>query len=182
VHYETEVYRPAATSTAANDDSRLGMAFKVLTWIVLGFLMVVWAVVGFAFWLPQMVREMLGFSFALVNASLTRGSVEPAGDSMKEAINFYRRGFEMAYDAIMRPRQPSVGTPAKPSVSTERLVKEALWAAFVWWILLSILGLIDATPVALGRWIVTGAWLGAVDGLLVKFWMWLDALVASVSG
>jgi hypothetical protein len=183
VRYETEVYSPSASDI--EDDTPIGQAFKVLTWVVLGSLMLVWGVVGFVFWLPRLVREMVGFSVALVYANMTGGSLEPAGEGLKEAINFYKRGFEMAYTAVLKPRTgptpPPGATTARPKIHVDRLFKEALWAVFVWWILLSVLGLISWTPLALVRWVATGAWLETLDGVLVKFWMWLDGLMGTAA-
>lgn len=181
--YESEVYSPSTSNI--EDETPIGQAFKVLTWVVLGSLMLVWGVVGFVFWLPRLLREMFGFSVSLVYANMTGGSLDPAGEGLKEAINFYKRGFEMAYSAVMKPRTgptpPPGTTMARPKIRGDRLFREALWAAFVWWILLSLLGMISWTPIALVRWLVTGAWLQTLDGVLVKFWMWLDTLTGTAT-
>ena len=176
MQYETEVYRPPADiPEKQKDESHLGRIFQVLTWIVLAALLLVWAVVGFVFWFPKLVREMAIFSVALVHATMTRGDMEPSGDRLKEAISFYRTGFEMAYGAVITGDGPS-GTVKKQPISADRLFKETLWAAVVWWVLLSLIGAISWTPVALGVWVLSGAWIEALDSLVIRFWTWADGV------
>jgi len=115
------------------------------------------------------------FSVALVHATMTRGDMEPSGDRLKEAISFYRTGFEMAYGAVITGDGPS-GTVKKQPISADRLFKETLWAAVVWWVLLSLIGAISWTPVALGVWVLSGAWIEALDSLVIRFWTWADGV------
>lgn len=183
MQYETEVYHPPTstkpTSASERDESRLGAAFQILTWVVLGTLMGIWAVVGFVFWMPRMVREMASFSLALVQATMTGADLSPSGDRLKEAIDFYRRGFELAHASIMKaePRPGSVSRSVE--VNAAHLAREALWAVVVWWIVLSVIGATDLTPVALVRWLTSGAWLESLDRLSVGFWGLVDRLTGA---
>ena len=183
MNYEAEVYQPPtpATASSVDDDTRLGAAFRVLTWVVLGTLMLVWAVVGFVFWLPRMLREMAGFSLSLVHATMKGTDMTAAGDSLKGAIDFYRRGFELAHTSVMKTdaRQES-GRGVE--FNANHLVKEALWALLVWWVVLSVIGWTDLTPVALVGWVMSGAWLQTLGNLAVGFWGWLDGLTGVAGG
>ncbi len=182
MQYDTEVYRPptAAAEASIPEDSRLAAAFRVIHWIVLGTVLAIWGVVGFIFWLPLMIKEVARFSVALIQSTMTGSDLTAAGDQLKGAIEFYKRGFELAYAAVMRtePRPPSRGTVP---INGPHLARQILWAAVVWWLLLSLLGLTDLTPVALVRWVTSGAWIQTLDGLAVTFWGWLDGLTGAAS-
>lgn len=181
MQYETEMYHAPSAAPQMPDDSRLGVAFQILTWIVLGTLMLVWAVVGFVFWLPRMLREMAAFSLALVYATMTGADLSPAGDRLKEAIQFYRRGFELAHASVLKSEPPSSVRKAI-AVNPRILAKEAVWAVLVWWVLLSLVGAIELTPLAVVRWFTSGAWLAAFDRMMVAFWGLLDRITGAAGG
>lgn len=183
MHYETEMYQPPTPPSVSTipDDSRLGTAFRVITWCVLGIVMVVWGVVGFIFWLPLMLRETARFSVSLVQSAMTGADLGAEGERLKEAVDFYKRGFELAYSAVMKTEPRTSSRPSVP-INGKFLVNQALWAALVWWLLLSLIGATDLTPFAIVRWFTSGAWLQTLDGLAVTFWGWLDSLTGAATG
>jgi hypothetical protein len=133
-----------------------------LSWAVLGVVMVVWAVVGALVWVPLLLRGMVRFSLALVQATLDREPPTEAAATLRGAVDFYRRGFVMAADAL-HGRTPEPTGRTRP-VRTRRLLREFAWVAVVWYALLAALGVVWS-PVEIGQWIVALPWSGWAVGV-----------------
>ena len=155
-------YRMVPETTAATGDS-LPVAssrppvLQWVSWAVFGVVMVVWAVVGALVWIPLLLRAMVRFSFALVPATLDREPPSEAAATLRGAVEFYRRGFVMAADAL-HGRTPEPTGHTRP-VRSRRLLREFAWVALVWYALLAAFGVVWS-PVEIGQWIVALPWSG----------------------
>jgi hypothetical protein len=133
------------------ETTRVSKLNDAITWAVLSVCLVGWAVVGFFLWIPRVLRAVLDFSVALINATLTETDADAAGRRLRSAANFYRRGFVSAVESI-RPRKPGHGTdqgeerPSEGSVRSRLIVREAAWAIVVWYIVAWTMGLLRGTP------------------------------------
>lgn len=126
--------------------SPLDRAVRYLTWGILSVCLALWAVVGFVFWIPLLLRSMIQFSFALSQSMLQGTRPDEAGRILRETVGFYRRGFTVAVNAVF-------GAPPKkkPATTTHLTLKqfvfELAWAALVWYGILFFLGAIQTSPV-----------------------------------
>jgi hypothetical protein len=130
----------------------------VLLWVsraVFGVVMVVWAVVGALVWVPLLLRAMVRFSLALVQATLDREPPSEAAATLRGAVDFYRRGFVMTADAL-HGRTPEPKGHTRP-VRNRRLLREFGWVALVWYAILAALGVVWS-PLEIGQWIMALPW------------------------
>ncbi|MDT8342383.1 MAG: hypothetical protein RQ751_12790 [Longimicrobiales bacterium] len=138
---------------------------KALTWAILLLCLAVWAVVGFVLWLPLMLRSVLRFSFALSQGMLQGAEPRAAGRILRETVEFYRRGFAVAIDAVFA--EPEGGkTPPPPRLSTYRLLREVVWAALFWYLVLYLTGVVQASPAELVRALVDFPWVETARSLV----------------
>ena len=121
-------------------------AFAGVTWVVLAIVLVVWAVVGAVFWIPLMLRKVLQFSFSHLQSVFVGKRPEGAARALQSAVSFYRRGFVVAFEVIMREE---IDGDAKDPETGNLLLLELLWAVPVWYVILFGVGLIQASPVDL---------------------------------
>lgn len=164
----------AAPETAAVP-SRL---LATLTWTLLALCLGIWAVVGAVLWLPLVVRRVLLFSGALVHGMVVGETPERAGRRLREAADFYRRGFVVAVRAVRRPSgtEDDEGDPAGAGgIRVRSLAGEAFWALAVWYGVAYLAGVVPWTPVDGARELAGLPWAGwlggaleAVRGLLAK--------------
>lgn len=92
----------------------------------------IWAIVGFIFWIPVLVRSTASFSAAILYATLTGTAANHIGAQMNAAISFYFRGFNLIRDAMFAPRQVA---DELPPFRLLQFISEALWAALFWGII-----------------------------------------------
>jgi hypothetical protein len=153
----------AASSAAAltgepDTPGRFDRFHRVLTWSILSVCLAVWAVVGFVFWVPFLLRSMFRFTFALSGSMLAGEQPVEAGRILRETVSFYRRGFTVAIDAVFGG-ELSPGTSARQKsrarVSTRYFVFEVLGAFVFWYLVLLFGGVVDASPV--------DGWIGLVQ-------------------
>jgi hypothetical protein len=143
---------------------------EAVTWLVLSVCLVGWSVIGLFLWIPRVLRAVLAFSVALINATLTETDAEAAGQRLRSAANFYRRGFVSAVEAI-RPPKPGHdeehGDERRPRnrVESGLIVREAGWALVVWYLVAWTVGLLQGTPfdVAAVPW--SDLWADSVNAL-----------------
>ena len=135
------------------------MCIRDSTWSILSVCLAVWAVVGFVFWVPFLLRSMLRFTFALSGSMLTGEQPVEAGRILRETVSFYRRGFTVAIEAVFGADQSQSASAAsqkkRARVSPRYFVFEAL-GAFVFWYLVLLFGeVVEASPV--------DGWIGLVQ-------------------
>ena len=153
-------YRMVPEVTAAAGDSPPVASsgppvLKWVSWAVFGAVMVVWAVVGALVWIPLLLRAMVRFSLALVQATLDREPPSEAAATLRGAVEFYRRGFVMAADALHGRTPEPTGHTRR--AGNRRLLREFGWVALVWYALLAAFGVVWS-PLELGQWIVDLPW------------------------
>lgn len=119
-----------------------------LSWGVFAVVVAVWAVVGFLVWVPLLIREMLRFSGALVGATLDGEPPAHAAATLQAAVDFYRRGFVMASDAV----HGRIAEPTGRSRPRSRpLARDVTWAVVVWYAVLAVFGVVWS-PLEIVRW------------------------------
>ena len=112
-----------------------------MTFAVMIVCLIIWSVLGAIFWIPLLVRVTGFFVVALVHSTFTGGSVEQAGAALHIAIDFYFRGFRLAY-RIFEDSPNSETVPHVPHISFSwmRLLQEGVWACFIWYLILAVIG------------------------------------------
>ena len=73
-----------------------------LTWVILGIVLGVWAVMGMLFWIPLLLRAMLRFSLSLLEAVFEGQRPTDSARILRDAVSFYRRGFVVAVEAVTK--------------------------------------------------------------------------------
>lgn len=139
----------------ARSESPTPPVIRWLTWAIFAVVMSVWAVVGAVVWIPLILRAMVRFSFALVQATLDGERPTEAGATLQGAVDFYRRGFILAHEAVFGA--PVVETATRRPVRTRRLFREFLWAAFIWYLILALFGVVWG-PVEIWNWFTALPW------------------------
>lgn len=154
----------------------LDRAIRYLTWGILGICLAVWGVLGFILWVPLMLRSMLKFSVSLAESMLQGSKPTEAGRILRETVEFYRRGFTVAIDAVFGP--PPKKREQEVPLTTRRILLEILWASVAWYLILLILGFVEYSPVDAWNAAVAypwgDAWSSTVD--------WVSGLFGGLSG
>lgn len=145
-----------AASRAEDEPADDDLAGQVIRWLTLGILgvcLAIWAVVGAIFWIPLIVRSTLHFSFALIQSMLAGEGPQKAGAILRRSVDFYRRGFVVATEAVLgeAPRAGRGRTRSDVELGGGRMVREVLWVALVWYLLFWLVGIVDSSPADLVR-------------------------------
>lgn len=161
--------------------SPLDRATRYLTWGILSVCLALWAVVGFVFWIPLLLRSMVQFSFALSQSMLQGTRPHEAGRILRDTVGFYRRGFTVAVNAVFGP------PPKKKPVATTRLTPkkflfEIVWAALVWYGILFALGAVQTSPLDMWNATVALPWGEWWQGLEATVSGWFSGGAAAVEG
>ena len=148
-----------------------------LTWGILGVVLLVWALVGAVFWLPLLLRTMVRFSLSLVQSTMDAERPDASARTLRQAVDFYRRGFVLAIDAVMGQDEPGrKGRTRRDQLDPDRMKREVMWALVIWYPILWWVGL-AWSPVELWAWIAGLPWgetldaiagwiAGAIEGLI----------------
>ena len=151
----TPLSRPRSSrpvSESKGDAEASSTVNEAVTWIVLGVCLVAWAIIGFLLWIPRVLRAMFLFSVALVQATTTDSSAEDAGTRLRRAAEFYTRGFTRAVQGIRsttrRDQQESKSGDGW-HIDIGLILREAGWAAVIWYTILLSFGFAVLTPVDL---------------------------------
>ncbi len=108
---------------------RLAVRYSLLS-VVLA----VWAISGFIFWIPLIVRATAAFCVSAVYSNLVSHEADVPNRALQHAGFFYVNGFRSIYRAVVEPHS---GRPeATPTFRLGRFVAEGLWAVLFWWIAL----------------------------------------------
>ncbi len=142
-----------------------GRILSGLTWVVLGVVLLFWAVIGAVFWIPLMVRAMLRFSISLIEAMFEGQRPVEAGRILRNAVGFYRRGFVVAIEVVTREDLKEERHP-RVQPKQDRLLLEVVWAIVVWYFLFLWFGWIQTSPLDMWHWFVGQPWGEAWRGLL----------------
>jgi hypothetical protein len=167
LHYRNPPPPTPAAPPAPDDD---GLTARILRGLTLGILTVcmgIWAVVGAVFWIPLLVRTMVLFSVALIQATLDGKQPSAAAQTLREAVTFYRRGFLVTRSAVLG--EPLDQPPAPANIDVGRLLREMVWAAVIWWAVLALFG-IAWSPGEIWSWLVGGPIGQALGRLADGFW------------
>lgn len=157
------------TRAAASDEgepevrARTERLTAVLTWIVLAICLGVWAIVGALFWVPLLFRRIVKFSFALVPAILADRKPEQAAKMLRDAVSFYRRGFQVATELVARGPEATDRPDRIPEDSSLRgvaLLNELAWILVIWYAILFFVGVVHTTPLDMWRWLAGISWAG----------------------
>jgi hypothetical protein len=144
-----------AAAEAETSDAKKGggpdEVHNMLTWTVLSACLALWAGIGFLLWLPLVLRAMARFVFALAGSMLNGERPVKAGENLREAVSFYRRGFSVAVDAVFhdakKVRHEEGTVRRRPRMTPRDFVFEILWATVFWYVLLYFLGGVTASPI-----------------------------------
>jgi hypothetical protein len=169
-------HSPVAAPTVddTDDESIFAHVSRSLTWSGLGISLFMWAIVGFLLWIPLLVRAIFSFSLSLVHATLTTQTADRAGMVVKDAINFYRRGFIVAFEAVHKTVRPDPDdVPAERVVTTGSAVNELTLAGITWYFLLLMLGAIETSPLDMARAITSQPWLEMLNIAADGFNAWV---------
>ncbi|MEJ2542111.1 MAG: hypothetical protein P8188_19460 [Gemmatimonadota bacterium] len=135
-----------ADGSELHGGSPLDRATRYLTWGILSICLALWAVVGFVFWVPLLLRSMLQFSFALSQSMLQGTRPVEAGRILRDTVGFYRRGFTVAINAVFGP-PPKKKESQVTRLTLKDLLFEIVWAGLVWYGILFLFGVIETSPV-----------------------------------
>ncbi len=139
---------------------------QVLTWAILAVVLLVWAVVGALFWIPLLLRAMLRFSISLMEAMFVGERPTWAARGLRNAVDFYRRGFLVAVEVVTRE---DVTEDRRRPAGESRLLFEVFWAALVWYLVLLWIGWIQTSPLDVWHWFVSIPWREAFSAVLERF-------------
>ena len=138
-----------ASPTNEKRSERFDAFHRVLTWSILSVCLAVWAVVGFVFWVPLMLRSMFRFTFALGGSMLAGQEPVEAGRILRDTVSFYRRGFTVAIGAVfgdvIEEKKKSNRKPVR--MSSRNLFFEVMWSAVFWYVALLFMGVALPSPV-----------------------------------
>lgn len=162
-------------TTTADRKPRLGLDgfHKVLTWSILSVCLALWAVIGFIFWVPLLLRSMVRFSMALSGSMLSGEEPVEAGRILRDTVSFYRRGFTVAIGAVFGDERNEPARPKGKKVarkSTREFTFELLGVGVFWYLVLLFLGVVDISPVdgwiALFQFPWGDLWAAMIEGFL----------------
>jgi len=173
------LHDPEAMAAAAEDPlagrGPADRAVRYLTWGILSVCLALWAVIGFIFWVPLLLRSMIHFSLALSQSMLQGSRPDEAGRILRETVGFYRRGFTVAIAAVFgRAPVQKVQKGRSPGLSAKRLVFEVLWAALFWYAALYLMGFIATSP--------ADAWNALIGLPCAEWWQSTMAWVSDLFG
>jgi hypothetical protein len=172
-----------ATAVDDSEESPFADLSRTLQWVGLGISLLMWGVIGFLLWIPLLVRATFSFSVSLVHATLTTQTADRAGMVLKDAINFYRRGFMVAIDAVHGTAKANPDDlPMERGVSFGSAINELVWALVSWYSLLLFVGIVETSPLDLWRVIASQPWLGMLNVIADSLEAWMTGVVEAIRG
>ena len=151
----------------------LDAVFKVVTWTILAVVLLAWLVIGVVFWIPWVLRATFLFLVSLVESTFQGLKPTAAAKALRDAVNFYRRGFVVAYEGVMKEEMEESTIPPPEA---GRLTFEIFWSILVWYVVLLWLGVIQTSPLDMVNWVVALPWRGVMD----SFFAWLSGVGGEV--
>lgn len=161
--------------------SLLDRVARPLTWGTVFVCLVVWALAGALFWVPAMIRRVASYSVALVDAMIDGDRPEEAARRLRNAVTFYARGFVTTVEVLTRApkEEKAVATGAgasERSLDVHRLGIEALWAAFVWYLVLVTVGIVETSPLDVWSWFWAQPWQEMISIAWASWSTWIAGL------
>jgi hypothetical protein len=98
---------------------------------------VFWAILGFIFWVPLMVRIIAAFCGSLAYNMVIQnpGAIQQSRISLELAISFYVKGFRMIHDTIFEPGKKATVSPVK-DFHLYSFIAQVAWTIIFWGTLL----------------------------------------------
>lgn len=158
-------------------DRPLDRAIRYLTWGILGACLLVWGVLGFLLWVPLMLRSMLRFSVSLAESMLQGAQPTEAGRILRETVEFYRRGFTVAIDAVFGP-PPRKKKEPETRLTLKRILLEVLWAVVIWYVILYAVGFAELSPLDVWNALVAYPWAEAFQSTVD----WVTGIFSAFGG
>ena len=118
----------------------------LIKWIIGVFITAIWAVVGFFFWIPILLRACLIYSAVLFASVVGSADIGRAMRSLNLAIRFYPRGFVLIRSSIFGSSlEDDVSESSRPFnlMSFFHIIFESIFSAFMWVVSLNLIGVID---------------------------------------
>jgi hypothetical protein len=161
-----EGFDPVGPSGVRREPPPSNRVVRVLTRAILLVVLGFWLVIGAAFWVPLMIRSMVVFSVSLIESMFEGKRPEAAAGILRDAVSFYRRGFVVATEVILRDDPPNEESEGP---TEHRIFREVLWGAFIWYVILLAVGLVETSPIDAWNWWADLPWGEWVQGLLRPF-------------
>lgn len=98
---------------------------------ILVLVVVIWTVLGLAFWIPLLARSIAVYASTVLLANIAGGSSEVAGHRLQLAVRFYADGFRNIIDSLYRTNGPRDDSGSS-GLNLGRLLTEAVWTALFW--------------------------------------------------
>ena len=136
VGYFNGIPKQMAVTTGQHDahDRKLGLPDIVaatIRYMVLAILLLIWAVVGFLFWLPMLVNAIIFFSLLNLYATILNAEPDTLAVSLEKSVRFYLQGFENVFRAVRK--QTRDGSPtANIKLDLKTIVWHLLITAVFW--------------------------------------------------
>ena len=134
---QDQAHRVIAYAPVGSEGSGLSLGTlvsRVIRYSLLAVVITVWALLGFAFWIPLIARATVGFCITAIYANLVTPNADVPNRGIQHAAHFYLNGFRSIYRAVVEPHS---GDPeSTPTFQGGRFFSEAVWAIFFWWVLL----------------------------------------------
>jgi hypothetical protein len=110
--------------------------------------LVIWAIVGFLFWIPMLVYSIVQFSAMIVYATITDADPNSLATRLERAVRFYLEGFRNVIKAIYRRKTDG---PATTDVRVEitKIIVHVIGTVLFW---LAVTALILWGTGALSQW------------------------------
>jgi hypothetical protein len=157
---------PGEDGVGAIADHPAEKILTVLTWAMLFVVLAVWTVAGAIFWIPLMFRAMIVFCISLIETAFEDKKPASAAKALRNAVGFYRRGFVVAIEVVMRTE---VRGDQIEATAENRLLIEVLWAILVWYFIFLLFGWIQASPLDLVDWFISIPWAEHFGDLIQRF-------------
>jgi|GEM_PF-4928545 len=103
---------------------------------------VIWAILGFLFWIPMMCYAMVRFSTLVVYTTIVNADPISLGIHMDHSVRFYFQGFKNILRAMYHKPEPHTSDTATVAIELRVIVAHlvgtllfwtAIIAPFVWW-------------------------------------------------
>lgn len=114
---------------------------KIITFLVL----IIWAVLGFVFWIPMLTRTIGAFTSLIFYYNLTNKNPRHLRSIVEDAIRFYPKGFNIILSIMKSPNNHNVKGEESGSMKFEftwevilkilgdlRIIREVITTAFFW--------------------------------------------------
>lgn len=92
-----------------------------------------WAVLGFIFWIPLLVRIIAAFCASLAYNMVVQnpGAIQKSRISLELAISFYAKGFSIIRETIFEPNKKVTANPAE-EFHIYSFIAQLVWTIIFW--------------------------------------------------